>query len=275
MNRRSLFTLLLSAILIGLFLTTSGKAQSSALDTSTITTGSLSEIRFRPFVYLRIRSHEVLANLERLIVNDPYGQLVSVAQQSEADFFVAFVNQSPAPAAAAQSSFALPTSEQITSDHKGLMIVYTKTNQGQIRIVWKDEKGRNRPGRAMLEFLRNLHEDSHAHAQMPIQKLNTLLAANEIGVETAGDLIQPKFLSRPRAKYSESARLNNVTGTVITSVILNADGEVSDVYVIKGLPHGLTASCIEALKQLRFDPAMRDGKPVSVRTHIIFTFHLY
>lgn len=272
MNHTSPIRLFLSVILIGLTLTTSVKA---GIFTPQITTGALSEIRFRPFVYLRVRSHEVLADLERLIITDHYGQLVSVGQQSEADFFVAFVSQSPAPVVVAQSSFALPAPEQITSDHTGQMIVYTKTNQGQIRIVWKDEKGRNRPGRAMLEFLRELNDDKQALAQLPIQQLNAMLAANESGVETVNDLNKPKFISPRRAKYNEAARIHNVSGTVVTSVILNADGEVSDLYVIKGLPHGLTASCIEALKQLRFVPAMRDGKPVSVRTHIIFTFQLY
>lgn len=44
--------------------------------------------------------------------------------------------------------------------------------------------------------------------------------------------------------------------------------------VIHGLPYGLNEKAIEAVKKIRFKPAMKDGKPISVRGSIEFTFNL-
>jgi outer membrane biosynthesis protein TonB len=40
------------------------------------------------------------------------------------------------------------------------------------------------------------------------------------------------------------------------------------------LPHGLTEKAIEAAKKIRFNPAVRDGQPVSVRGNLEYTFNL-
>ncbi|HZF40058.1 MAG TPA: energy transducer TonB [Blastocatellia bacterium] len=45
--------------------------------------------------------------------------------------------------------------------------------------------------------------------------------------------------------------------------------------IIQGLDHGLTEQAIEAARKIRFTPAMRDGKPVSVIGSLEFTFDLY
>jgi hypothetical protein len=44
---------------------------------------------------------------------------------------------------------------------------------------------------------------------------------------------------------------------------------------LQGLSHGLTEQVIVAAHKIRFTPAMRDGKPVSVIGSLEFTFNLY
>ncbi|MEK7830836.1 MAG: energy transducer TonB [Acidobacteriota bacterium] len=265
---------LVPAILAALILTMpTADAQTRSVETAAVSHGAMSEIRFRPFAFVRIRDRQMLADVERIINEDPFGQLISVADEADADFLVAFVNK---PASnLAKAGFVLPESNQITSDHTGQMVVYTKNSRGQIRIVWADQKGGNRPERAMFEFLRALDRDKEACARLPIRELNDQIAATEIGIEKLGDATKPKFHNLQRAKYNEAARANKVMGTVVMSVILNSDGELSDLMVIRGLPYGLTANCIEALKKLRFTPAMRDGKSISIRTYLEFNFMLY
>jgi periplasmic protein TonB len=59
------------------------------------------------------------------------------------------------------------------------------------------------------------------------------------------------------------------------SVVFGADGRLHDIRTVQGLPYGLTENAIEAAKKIRFQPAIRDGKPVSVRTVLEFNFALY
>jgi TonB family protein len=86
---------------------------------------------------------------------------------------------------------------------------------------------------------------------------------------------KPTILYKERARYTEEARRNLLQGTVVLSVIFGADGRLHDIRTLKGLPYGLTENAIEAAKNIRFQPAMRYGKPVSVRTVLEFNFALY
>jgi TonB family protein len=87
--------------------------------------------------------------------------------------------------------------------------------------------------------------------------------------------LRPTILYREKAKYTEEARQNKIQGTVVLSVVFNVNGSVSDVRVVRGLPDGLTEKAIEAAKKIRFNPAVKNGAPVSVRGSLEFTFNLY
>jgi TonB family protein len=86
---------------------------------------------------------------------------------------------------------------------------------------------------------------------------------------------KPTILYKERARYTEEARRNRFQGTVVLSVVFGADGRLHDIRTLKGAPYGLTENAIEAAKNIRFQPAMRYGKPVSVRTVLEFNFALY
>jgi TonB family protein len=58
-------------------------------------------------------------------------------------------------------------------------------------------------------------------------------------------------------------------------VIFTADGRIDSIRVVRGLPDGLTEKAIEAAKRIRFQPAVKNGAPVSVRGQLEFSFNLY
>jgi TonB family protein len=97
------------------------------------------------------------------------------------------------------------------------------------------------------------------------------------GTDGRGTVItgKPTILYKERARFTEEARRHLLQGTVVLSVIFGADGHIHDIRTIKGLPYGLTENAIEAAKKIRFQPAVRYGKPVSVRTVLEFNFALY
>lgn len=96
---------------------------------------------------------------------------------------------------------------------------------------------------------------------------------NEIYIQSAN--LRPTILYRERAKYTEVARQNRIQGTVVLSLVFGADGLIQDIRVVHSQPDGLTEEAIKAAQQIRFNPALREGKPVSVRSRIEYTFTLY
>jgi TonB family protein len=85
---------------------------------------------------------------------------------------------------------------------------------------------------------------------------------------------RPQILARPVPGYTEEARRAQVEGAVKLSVVLNANGTVSDITVARALGYGLDEKAIEAARELRFVPAQKDGHAVSVRIFLEFKFTL-
>jgi TonB family protein len=64
------------------------------------------------------------------------------------------------------------------------------------------------------------------------------------------------------------------SGTVIVSAVITTNGEVTSVYVVKGLPFGLTERAVKRIEDWKLKPALKDGQAVAVRVDIEFTFRL-
>ena len=94
-------------------------------------------------------------------------------------------------------------------------------------------------------------------------------------VEPMTASLRPTILYKEKAKYTEEARQNKVQGTVVLNVVFTADGRITNIKVVRGLPDGLTEKAIEAAQKIRFQPAVKAGQPVSVRGNLEFTFNLY
>jgi len=86
---------------------------------------------------------------------------------------------------------------------------------------------------------------------------------------------RPVLVMRPEPGYTEEARQHAETGSVILKVVFSANGNVIDIRVASPLRYGLTEKAIEAAKKLKFIPAVKDGKFVSVWTQLEYNFNLY
>ncbi|MBS1809786.1 MAG: energy transducer TonB [Acidobacteria bacterium] len=94
------------------------------------------------------------------------------------------------------------------------------------------------------------------------------------GIFQATASMKPTIVYKEKAKYTEAARQNRVQGTVLVSAVFTADGKVTAIRVIRGLPDGLNDEAIKAAQKIRFTPAMKNGQPVSVRMSMEFSFNL-
>jgi TonB family protein len=79
----------------------------------------------------------------------------------------------------------------------------------------------------------------------------------------------------PEAEFSDEARRAKYQGEVDVRVIVGADGLVKTAQVITNPGMGLGEKALEAVKQYKFKPAMKDGKPVAVYCTIEVGFTIY
>jgi protein TonB len=70
---------------------------------------------------------------------------------------------------------------------------------------------------------------------------------------------------RCAGKYTEEAKLAAIEGTVVLDLVVGADGRVTDVRVVSGLGHGLTAAAVAAAKACHFSPGQKGDVAVAVR----------
>ena len=97
--------------------------------------------------------------------------------------------------------------------------------------------------------------------------------AQAIPVNTPG-VVHPKIINRVEADYTPEARASGIEGTVAIGGVLGSDGVPRELSVQLPLGHGLDEKALDAVSQWRFDPAKKNGAPISVIEHFYVTFRL-
>jgi periplasmic protein TonB len=93
--------------------------------------------------------------------------------------------------------------------------------------------------------------------------------------KVGGGISAPQPVATPDPEYTEQARIAKTQGTCILWLIVDDQGRPRDIRVVRGLGFGLDAKAIEAVKQWKFQPAMKDGRPVNVQISVEVGFRLY
>jgi tetratricopeptide (TPR) repeat protein len=86
---------------------------------------------------------------------------------------------------------------------------------------------------------------------------------------------RPVITYRQKAVYTEDARQNKVSGAVQLLAVFTSDGKIEGVIPVEWLPGGLTETAIQAARRIRFQPATKDGRPVSVIVKLEYNFSIY
>ncbi len=87
--------------------------------------------------------------------------------------------------------------------------------------------------------------------------------------------VKISVVSKPEPYYTEGAREADVVGTVVLRVVFGSNGAITHVRVVSGLPHGLTEQAIFAARQIKFHPAIKDNRFVSIWVELQYNFNLY
>lgn len=89
-----------------------------------------------------------------------------------------------------------------------------------------------------------------------------------------GGVTPPRVIYEPDPKYADAARQAQSQGTVYLSLVVTAAGLPEYVHVVKSLDSRLDQKAVEAVKQWKFEPAMKNGKPVAIVIAIEVNFKL-
>ena len=84
----------------------------------------------------------------------------------------------------------------------------------------------------------------------------------------------PKPVFKPEPEYTDEARAAKYEGTVVLAVEINSEGIAQNIRVIRGLGFGLDQNAIDSVSKWRFQPATKDGVPVTVQANIEVNFRL-
>ncbi len=93
-------------------------------------------------------------------------------------------------------------------------------------------------------------------------------------IRVGGDVAPPVKITAPPPQYTEIARKARVQGVVIVEAIIDKQGNVTNVKILKSLPMGLDTAAADAVKKWRFEPATLNGKPVAVIYNLTVNFRL-
>lgn len=103
-----------------------------------------------------------------------------------------------------------------------------------------------------------------------------LLAQSPQAYHVGGGISAPVPLNTIEAEYSDVAREKHIEGICVVQMIVDAQGNPQRPRVIRAIGYGLDEKALEAVKEYRFKPAMKNGNvPVPVLIQVEVNFRLY
>lgn len=117
-------------------------------------------------------------------------------------------------------------------------------------------------------------------AQGQVESTKDLQMGDEFGAgayRPGVGIVNPIVVSRVHPKYTSDAMRAKIQGFVEVEAVVQRDGTVGDVRILKSLDNlfGLDGQALDAARQWRFTPAMRNGEAVPCIVLIQLEFKLH
>jgi TonB family protein len=96
------------------------------------------------------------------------------------------------------------------------------------------------------------------------------------GIFTVGNgVTAPVPIYKPEPAYSEEARKAKFGGTLTLWIVVDPQGNVRDVQLVKPLGMGLDEEAMKTVRTWKFKPGLRQHVPVAVRVMVEVSFRLF
>jgi TonB family protein len=132
-------------------------------------------------------------------------------------------------------------------------------------------------------FLKNQGRDNEAgpisdRAQSVRQVRVSALARKHTAaadpIVVSGGMTPPKLVSKVEPSYTDDARASKIQGTVLLSIVVDTDGNATDIQLVRGIGYGLDEEAVKAINVWKFSPGLKGGVPVPVNAKIEVNFRL-
>ena len=111
--------------------------------------------------------------------------------------------------------------------------------------------------------------------EIPEAQASARIAGAASGAAPAASSLEPAaLLTKVDPTYPETARRAGIEGTVVLSATIGADGRVTQVDVVKGLPFGLSDAAANAVRRWQYRPAQGPTGPIVSRKEVRIEFRL-
>jgi TonB family protein len=104
------------------------------------------------------------------------------------------------------------------------------------------------------------------------ESTNAGRSQSQAPLRVGGKVSAPRVKWDPEPEYSPMALRLGYQGVCVLWLIVDTDGKPRDIKVARSLGLGLDEKAIEAVQRWRFEPAMKDGKPVAVQINVEVNF---
>ena len=130
----------------------------------------------------------------------------------------------------------------------------------------------------------NVRGGLHVYSEGPEDCCHVTVSLNHVAVRRALEVVSadrlrvtlPELLTKIDPGYPSDARDARVDGKVVLQAVLRENGTVGEVQVLTAIPGwpSLDRNAVEALRERKYRPAMKDGHPVSVYFTVMIQFRL-
>jgi len=93
--------------------------------------------------------------------------------------------------------------------------------------------------------------------------------------DSSQPMIEPKIVQKVDPVYPAQCKKDGIQGVVVLRVVIAKDGTAKDVQVEKSDNPDLSTAAINAVKYWKWEPALKDGKPVEVFSNVTVRFALH
>jgi TonB family protein len=128
--------------------------------------------------------------------------------------------------------------------------------------------------RRVIALIKIANETEQRQRIAPPKPAETLIeeAPDDEKAAEVNGIRLPRPFRRLKPEYPQTAARADAEATVDVAVEVGADGEISDVQIVRWAGFGLDDSTVATVRQMHFFPAMKNGTPIPMRVLLRYNF---
>jgi TonB family protein len=129
--------------------------------------------------------------------------------------------------------------------------------------------------REMMKQLPVPAPQATAQGEAPAEEEEAAPTADAGPIEVTEGVTPPQLQDKVTPSYPENARISGLDGRVVLRAVIDTEGNVRNVSVLRSNDPVFDQPAIDAVERWKYAPALQDGRPVAVNFTVIVQFKLH